>query len=86
MIDAYSKADVDAVYIAVNEFKSAMAPHWFCERLLPVELPEGSERNRSIIFTSSLRANCSKRCYRAMSKWRFTGRCSSRFLLIMRRA
>ena len=40
MIDAYSKGDVDAVYIAVNEFKSAMAPHLVLRKILPVELPE----------------------------------------------
>ena len=27
MIDLYTKAEVDAVYIAVNEFKNVMAPN-----------------------------------------------------------
>ncbi len=43
MIEAYSKAEVDAVYIIVNEFKSVMAPHLVTRKILPVELPEGGE-------------------------------------------
>ena len=41
MIDLYSNAETDAVYIAVNEFKSAMAPNIVLRKILPVELPEG---------------------------------------------
>jgi len=45
MIDAYSKAEVDAVYLAVNEFKSVMAPNLVLKKILPVELPaEGGEQ------------------------------------------
>jgi F-type H+-transporting ATPase subunit gamma len=40
MIDLYSKAEVDAVYIAVNEFKSIMAPNLVLRKILPVEMPE----------------------------------------------
>jgi F-type H+-transporting ATPase subunit gamma len=40
MIDAYTKAEVDAVYLAVNEFKSAMAPNLVLRKILPVEIPE----------------------------------------------
>ena len=40
MIDLYSKAEVDAVYIAVNEFKSVMAPNLILRQILPVEVPE----------------------------------------------
>jgi len=40
MIDAYSQGEVDAVYIAVNEFKSAMAPNLVLRKILPVEIPE----------------------------------------------
>ena len=40
MIDAYSKGEVDAVYIATNEYKSAMAPNLVLRKILPVELPE----------------------------------------------
>jgi F-type H+-transporting ATPase subunit gamma len=41
LIEAYGKAEVDAVYIAVNEFKSVMAPNIVLRKVLPVEVPEG---------------------------------------------
>jgi F-type H+-transporting ATPase subunit gamma len=41
LIEVYSKAEVDAVYIAVNEFKSVMAPEIVLRKILPVEVPEG---------------------------------------------
>jgi F-type H+-transporting ATPase subunit gamma len=45
MIESYSKAEVDAVYLAVNEFKSVMAPNLVLKKILPVELPaEGGEQ------------------------------------------
>ncbi len=44
MIETYSKAEVDAVYIAVNEFKSVMAPNVILKKVLPVEIPEGGEQ------------------------------------------
>ncbi len=45
MIERYSKAEVDAVYLIVNEFKSVMAPHLVMKKILPVELPaEGGEQ------------------------------------------
>ncbi len=44
MIDLYSNAEVDAVYIAVNEFKSVMAPSLVLRKVLPVEVPEGGEQ------------------------------------------
>jgi len=40
MIHAYSQGEIDAVYLAVNEFKSAMAPNLVLKKILPVELPE----------------------------------------------
>ena len=43
MIELYSKAEVDAVYIAVNEFKSVMAPNITLRKILPVEVPEGND-------------------------------------------
>jgi F-type H+-transporting ATPase subunit gamma len=43
MIDLYKKAEVDAVYIGVNEFKSVMAPNLVLKRILPVEMPENKE-------------------------------------------
>ncbi len=44
MIDAYTKGEADAVYVAVNEFKSAMAPNLVLRKILPVELPEEKEQ------------------------------------------
>jgi F-type H+-transporting ATPase subunit gamma len=45
MIERYSKAEVDAVYLIVNEFKSVMAPNLVVKKILPVELPaEGGEQ------------------------------------------
>jgi F-type H+-transporting ATPase subunit gamma len=45
MIEAYSKAEVDAVYLVVNEFKNVMAPNLVLKKILPVELPaEGGEQ------------------------------------------
>ncbi len=40
VIDAYEKAEIDAVYIASNEFKSVMAPTLSLKKVLPVQLPE----------------------------------------------
>ena len=39
LIEAYSKAEIDAVYLAVNEFKSVMAPEIVLRKILPVEVP-----------------------------------------------
>jgi len=44
MIDLYSKAEIDAVYIAVNEFKNVMAPNVVLKKILPVEVPESKEQ------------------------------------------
>jgi F-type H+-transporting ATPase subunit gamma len=45
MIEAYSKAEIDAVYLIVNEFKSVMAPSLAVKKILPVELPaEGGDQ------------------------------------------
>jgi F-type H+-transporting ATPase subunit gamma len=41
LMETYSKAEVDAAYIAVNEFKSVMAPNIVLRKILPVEVPEG---------------------------------------------
>jgi F-type H+-transporting ATPase subunit gamma len=44
LIEAYSKGEIDAVYIVVNEFKSVMAPNLVTRKILPVEMPEGGEQ------------------------------------------
>jgi F-type H+-transporting ATPase subunit gamma len=49
MIDLYSKAEVDAVYVIVNEFKSVMAPNLVTRKILPVEIPEG-DKNQTIDY------------------------------------
>ena len=43
-MEVYSKAEVDAVYIVVNEFKSVMAPNLVIKKILPLEVPEGGEQ------------------------------------------
>ena len=40
LIDRYTNAEIDAVYLCFNEFKSVMAPNLILRRILPVELPE----------------------------------------------
>jgi F-type H+-transporting ATPase subunit gamma len=43
MIALYRKNEVDAVYLAMNEFKNVMAPNLVLRKVLPVEVPEGGE-------------------------------------------
>jgi F-type H+-transporting ATPase subunit gamma len=50
MIDLYSKAEVDAVYIITNEFKSVMAPRLVTQKVLPVEIPEGGAASINYIY------------------------------------
>jgi len=40
IIDQFAKAEVDAVYLFVNEFKSVVAPQLSQSRLLPIEVPQ----------------------------------------------
>ncbi len=42
IIDLYSKAEIDAVYIFFNEFKTVMASKLTSMRLLPIEVPKSS--------------------------------------------
>jgi len=42
VIERFSKAEVDSVYLFVNEFKSVMAPNPTFSRLLPIEVPKSS--------------------------------------------
>ena len=50
MMDFYSKAEVDAVYIAVNEFKSVMAPNLVLRKVLPIAVPEKKEQDAPIDY------------------------------------
>lgn len=40
VIDLFARAEVDAVYLFGNEFKSVMASHLVAKRLLPIEIPQ----------------------------------------------
>jgi len=42
IIDRFAKAEIDAVYLFVNEFKSVMSSHIAQTRLLPIEVPKSS--------------------------------------------
>jgi F-type H+-transporting ATPase subunit gamma len=44
VIDRFEKAEIDAVYVAVNRFKSVMAPQLSLERILPVDVPKDKEQ------------------------------------------
>jgi F-type H+-transporting ATPase subunit gamma len=40
IIERFSKAEIDAVYLFVNEFKSVMSSHLSSSRILPIETPK----------------------------------------------
>ena len=42
VIQRFSKAEVDSVYLFVNEFKSIMAPNPIVTRILPIEVPKSA--------------------------------------------
>src|SRR5215471_11589628 len=42
VIDLFSKGELDAVYLFVNEFKNVMSPNVTMTRVLPIELPPAS--------------------------------------------
>jgi F-type H+-transporting ATPase subunit gamma len=44
LIDRFEKAETDAVYLVVNNFKSMMASRLVITRILPLELPEKQEQ------------------------------------------
>ena len=53
IVEKFTSADVDAVYVFSNEFKSVMAPQVSSSRLLPMELPKGgaaSGTNQSVDY------------------------------------
>jgi F-type H+-transporting ATPase subunit gamma len=53
MMERYSNAEVDAVYLIVNEFKSVMAPNLVLKKILPVELPPGAGEQIDYIWEQS---------------------------------
>jgi F-type H+-transporting ATPase subunit gamma len=44
VIERYAKAEIDAVYLIVNRFKSVMTAQLSVERILPLEVPKETER------------------------------------------
>ncbi len=44
LAERFARAEVDAVYLLYNEFKSIMAQRLAVERVLPVEVPAGARR------------------------------------------
>jgi F-type H+-transporting ATPase subunit gamma len=40
IMERFEKAEIDAVYLFVNEFKSVMASHLSATRILPIEVPK----------------------------------------------
>jgi F-type H+-transporting ATPase subunit gamma len=50
MMDLYSKAEVDAVYLAVNEFKSVMTPNLVLRKILPIDVPERNKEEEQIDY------------------------------------
>lgn len=48
LIERYTKADIDAVYIVFNEFKSIMTPNLVLQRVLPVTLPGTEESDKAL--------------------------------------
>ena len=44
MTDRFRKAEIDAVYLVVNNFKSMMASRLVVSRVLPIEIPKEQEQ------------------------------------------
>jgi F-type H+-transporting ATPase subunit gamma len=59
MIERYSKGEIDALYLTLNEFKSVIAPNMVTRRILPIELPETKE-DHDYIFEESPKKILSK--------------------------
>jgi F-type H+-transporting ATPase subunit gamma len=50
LIDQYRKSELDAVYLAGNQFKNVMSPNLVLKKIMPVELPKAEpkeEQNRA---------------------------------------
>ena len=70
LIELYTKAEVDAVYIAYNEFKSVIQQRIVVEKLLPLGRAdlEGRPVAESTTFSNNRRRRFSIACFRAMWK------------------
>ncbi len=43
LIEQYRRSELDAVYIAGNQFKNVMSPNLVLSKIIPVEMPEGEK-------------------------------------------
>jgi F-type H+-transporting ATPase subunit gamma len=73
IIERFEKAEIDSVYLFVNEFKSVMSSHIAQSRLLPIEVPKSVspanyifEQNPSEILGSLLPRYLNVQIYRAL--------------------
>ncbi len=75
IMDRYAKAEIDAVYLFVNEFKSVMASNLATQKLLPLEVPKGTtgetadyiyEQNPGEILETLLPRYIKTQVYRAL--------------------
>jgi F-type H+-transporting ATPase subunit gamma len=73
IIDRYAKAEIDAVYLFVNEFKSVMASNLATTKLLPIEVPKQAatadyiyEQSPGEILSSLLPRYIKTQVYRAL--------------------
>jgi F-type H+-transporting ATPase subunit gamma len=53
IVERFSRAEADAVYIAVNNFRSVLSSNLVIQKVLPVALPEGGEDVANYIFEQS---------------------------------
>ncbi|MGA3028440.1 MAG: ATP synthase F1 subunit gamma [Bryobacteraceae bacterium] len=53
IVERFSKGEADAVYIAVNQFKSVLSANLVVQKVLPVALPEGGADVGNYIFEQS---------------------------------
>jgi len=54
MIQQFRNAELDAVYLAVNEFKNVMASRLVLRKILPIELPEEKDNQVDYIYEEPL--------------------------------
>jgi F-type H+-transporting ATPase subunit gamma len=54
VIELYTKAEVDAVYVVFSEFKSVLAPRLVIEKVLPVEAIEPEEETKLETFAAHI--------------------------------
>jgi F-type H+-transporting ATPase subunit gamma len=73
VIERYSKGEVDAVYLFVNEFKSVMAANLSATKMLPIEVPKAAatadyiyEQNPAEILATLLPRYIKAQVFRAL--------------------